>query len=255
MKAQRMNRSKSPKEIDANPATTTPTTEAAAAPEMPVELNCFEGMTPAQAILAMLPKAKGIPEAEAAIAGWFSGIPGMDFGIAIPEWARKASAEFLKATGLPLHKPLNDWTPEEWGKMVGCLEIRPQEHARDEPSQFQRAAGSLSKFVKSAANDDAPEVARDFHTGRGKAAKVADKVSNLSKRTQIFLFIACGWQTVATFKGQVELWQWLTKEHEPGKAPMVSEWDYSDPMREMREVCQRIGLKFKKRPGKPPRSG
>lgn len=255
MKAQRMNHSKLPKEAKASTGTLTPTTEAAPAPEIPPEFSHFAGMTPAQAIHGMFPKAKGHPEAEAAIAGWFSGIPGIDFEIPIPEWAQKASAEYWKATGLPIAKSLTEWTPEDLGKLIGLQEITPKEQAlKDSPQDVKNAVAALSKLVKDTINDDPPEVARKFHTGREKAAKVADKVCNLSKRTQIFLFIACGWQEVATFKGQQELWQWLTKKDEAGNQ-MVSEWDYSDPMRELREVCQRIGLRFKSRPGKPPRSG
>jgi hypothetical protein len=264
MKTQRTNRSKAPQETGAS--TVKPTPEGAK--KIPAEFRCLEGMTPAQALLqivrpAMFPKATGNSKAEAecdvAVAGYLSGIPGVDFGaigIAVPEWARRASNLYWKATGLALHKPFSEWTPEEAGKLFGAMEQgkRQGQPQNDVPQGMQKASDALFKQIKTEMDDDTPEVAHKFHGGRMKAPKVADKTSNPALRTQIFLFIAMGWQQVEKLRGQVDLWQWLTKKDEAGKQ-MVSEWNYSDPMREMREVCQRIGLRFKSRPGKPPRSG
>lgn len=220
--------------------------QAATTAALPPEMQCL-AVSPAKAIAALFPKAAAKPEAWAALAGFFAGI-GIDLGEPVPEWAKQASKRFWDATAMSFAgKTPADLTPEEVGKLVGLWETTPQDEAvQSVASQFLQAMDSFCQSIKKAINDDPPEVARDFHSGRAKAVKVADKASNLQVRSQIFLFIACGWRTVETFKGQAELWRWLTKKDEADKS-MVNEFAYADPMRELRTVCKLIGLTFRAR--------
>lgn len=226
----------------------TPITEAALAPEIPAELKFLQGMTPAQAILADFPKAKGHPEAEATIAGWFSGISGVDFGIPIPEWARKASSLYWNATGLPLHKPLSEWSLKALGKLIGVQEKSPQE--QPQLSKEARAASAFTKLIKSVVESNASaEEGIEFHTGRGQAAKVPDKLGNPDTRTKIYLLIATCWHQIAPGKlnSTTELHVWLMRNGSQLLPPNIES-------REVRKVCEIIGLDYDAPPGRRPRS-
>lgn len=220
--------------------------EPAPVKEVPPELQCLQG-SHVQVVQALFPKAIGNPEAMAMLAGLLAGI-GVDFGEPLPEWAKQASKRFWNATDLSfVGKPSPEATPEDFGKLIGCCETMLKDGAGAIiPPQFSRAFEALCQHAKSAINDDPPEVARDFHNGRTKARKIADKANDMNVRTQIFLFIACCWQTVEKFSGQVELWNWLVKKDAAGKS-MVDEFAYADPYRELRTICKLIGLRFRKK--------
>jgi len=206
--------------------------------------------SPAEGILKLFPKAKANPKALAALAGLLAGA-GADFGFTVPEWAKQASIYFWKATGMDFVLKLRegaDLKPEQVGKLVGLWEMIKQEQTVGIfPHRYVQAMESICESIKVAINDDPPEVARDFHGGRVKAREFTDKTSKLKKRSRIFLFIACGWREVEKFKGQVELWRWLTKKNEVGES-MLEEHDYSEPLRELRTICKKIGLSFRGRP-------
>jgi hypothetical protein len=213
--------------------------------ELPKELACLNGR-PEEVLEKLFAKGLERPEARDILAGLVSGM-GVKLGVEVPPWAAKASKRFFESCKLGFVGKSDEVTPKQAGTIVGLWNGPPLDNAL--APEIMTALDLVCKLAKASINDDPPVVARDFHAGRMEAEKIGGILEGLSQRTKIFVLIAINWRKVADFKSTTELWQWLLSPENKGViAP-------STDSREIRTVCQLIGLKYNSRAGKPRKQG
>jgi hypothetical protein len=216
--------------------------------EIPPELIAFEKIkacAPREFVERMFaPKLKSATDEEAkpvieAFAGLLSGIPDFfDFRVQVPDWTKKASAKFLKATGINF-AAANKGNLTEFGKIFGLLE---PEIPKETPSELQKAATSLKTFVRTEAAKAPAKDAKEFFTGVERGEKIPDKLLQLAQRTKVFAIIAGSWRHVETLESAGQLHNWLKEE-----GIIVARTDAA----ETRKVCRMIGLKLRDEAGRP----
>src|SRR5262249_24364451 len=115
------------------------------------------------------------------------------------------------------------------------------------------AETELSTQLKFEAAQESPAVAMEFFEGQLRAEKVVELSGQMSVRAKMFCCIASGWREVERFDSTDELHAWLySQQTASGQKyiPQPSQGPSKDPVdsqkREVRKVCQLIGLQFQR---------
>jgi len=209
---------------------------------LPADLEQFEGKTPLQIIKMIVPNVKDEPFA--AVCSGF----GLDLGIAIPEWARRASGQFWKYFVGTDFDPMYD--PEDLGILVGLIDGVTKAQLLDQDNKFKPWIENLLPVFLDTTNNEvknspAGEAAK-YYSGRAKSYKIVDRVTNpdylkMIKRAPIYLAVAAFWQRFQSFATQAEAERWLRSEAIIGN---------TIDSREVRAAFAVVGLKYRG-PGRP----
>ena len=211
--------------------------------ELPKELECLTGR-PEEVLQKLFARGLERPKARDVLAGLVSGL-GVQLGVEVPSWAAKASERFFESCKLGFVGKTDEVTPKQAGTVVGLWDGPIPDKGMS--PEIMTALDMVCKLAKTSINDDPPVVARDFHAGRMEAEKIGGIMEGLPQRAKIFMLVAINWRKVAGFKSTTELWQWLLSPENKGViAP-------STDSREIRTICQLIGLRYQSRAGKPPK--
>src|SRR5581483_2472624 len=198
------------------------------------------GESPEQVIERIFSRPLESPEARDVLAALLSGLH-IHIGVNLPEWVVNASIRFLESSKLDFAaKTQAELTHKDAGKMVGLWESGK---AAGGPQEIQKALATFCQILKTHVNDDPPEDAKDFHSGRIEAKNIIQATENLTQRAKIFMAIMLQWRKVSSFTSTTELWQWLLSIGDNGRKLIAPSTD----SREIRTVCQLIGLRYKSR--------
>jgi hypothetical protein len=171
-------------------------------------------------------------------AGIFSGFR-LDLGVPIPEWAKAASRKFWDGMGFEFLTTF-EGQASQIGKLVGLGDIIPK---NDDPSKIERTLEAFSHQAKKEAVNASPEEHFEFAKGRKEAPKIIEKIQGVSQRTKIYAIIAGGWREVEKFESTEDLYLWLmTLKNTDAAAEYTIARNTKS--REIRKICNRIGLKF-----------
>lgn len=176
------------------------------------------------------------------LGGLLSGL-GIDVGVAVPDWAKNASRNFFELIGFNLEPQCEADLPGNLGLIVGMASRQPP----DMPQEHASIVNSMSEFLLNIAATHATEQeAIRFNNARPEAEQTVELLKQPHRRMKAFLYIAVGWQTVASFESAGELHRWL------GKLGAVEE--FGDPA-STRNICREIGLRIRDgKPGRPRRT-
>lgn len=168
---------------------------------------------------------------------------GIDLGITIPDWAKKASTKAMEAFGLDFIAMLETGQRANVGKVTGLVEIMPPpKNAMPVAEELKKLGSDFCQFAKTEAANAPAEESKEFFDGRANARKVIERISGSAQRTKVYLLISVAWQLIAEFSSAAELHQWLISEN-----AILPDTDPADT----RKVCRSIGLKFPSKPGRP----
>jgi hypothetical protein len=193
--------------------------------KIPAIFKPFVGKTPAQFLEKYIAREK-----VEALAGAMFGFT--DLGVAIPNWAKKASIQFWKnyVGDKPL-EPLK--SAEDFGVFVKLLELYTQGHFDETkpdkpPSKLEKflsgIAGKVySLLMKKIVSDFSDSEKSQFYAGCVRAGKIVEKMQNpnyldMIKRAKVYLIIAAAWRQIERFKTHAERERWLQsliEEKEP----------------------------------------
>jgi hypothetical protein len=215
--------------------------------ELPKELECLTGR-PEEVLEKLFAKGLERPEARDVLAGLVSGM-GVKLGVEVPPWAAKASERFFESCKLGFIGKTDEVTPKQVGTMVGLWDGPVPDKGMF--PEILTALDIACKLARTSINDDPPVVARDFHAGRMEAEKIGGIMEELPQRTKIYMLLAINWRKVAGFKSTTQLWEWLLSLENNGAKVIAPSTD----SREIRTVCQMIGLRYKSPFGKTPKQG
>jgi hypothetical protein len=174
-------------------------------------LGQLEKLSPMQALTMAHPEVAEIcnsqnPEAATALfAGLFSGV-GINLGVSIPEWAKKASQKGWQAWGIDFFKELQTPTPDSVGKLVELANIIQQSAA---PNLGEQILVTLSNYIKSNIGELSAEELKKYAEGRLATPKMVEKAKNPSERALVFMSIAVHWQEVEKLGSHAKTHQWL----------------------------------------------
>ena len=222
----------------------TPNPQTVQGQEIPPGLEYFaemKGKTHAEQFAEANPKfAMAVKNKDteklAGFAGTFSGL-GLDLGVPVPEWAKAASKEFWKGMGFDF---LTVFKSHIWqiGKLVGLVD---HAHKNDKPSKPEQAAFAFAQHTKAEVVNASPDELLEFAKARKDSAKIFEKAQGMSQRTIIFGIIAAGWREVEKFESSKDFYYWLmTLKNSDGPYTLARATD----SREIRKICNRIGLQF-----------
>lgn len=162
-----------------------------------------------------------------------------------PEWALQAWREFARASGMfPEAKQVAS-DSEQVGYSVGMASELDPKCVSESPDMSKLLALFSEVFpeIREAAAHSAPAEAAAFFNAQEQGQETLSQVLQPTQRTIIFLTIATGWQHVAGFKSTGELYNWLIAQgviQPPGKETGKGGTD----SREIRKVCEIIGLRY-----------
>lgn len=178
--------------------------------------------------------SKGKPEA---LLGLMAGIV-PELPVEIPDWAKNASQKFWQAFGI------NGFNAESAGKMIGLGERTPETgYLSGKISHTEVCAA----FNKDMANAPAEE-SKKYFDGRAAAPALDAKFAAMAQREKIYFIISIQWQKVAALKSTAELFTWLKSYPWENGIPLLAS---ATDSREIRAVCESIGLNFKNLGGRP----
>src|SRR5260221_9142333 len=164
---------------------------------------------------------------------------GIDLGVPLPGWVKAASREFWEGMGFRFFATFNG-DASQMGKLIGLVDLAPK---NDHPSKPEQALQSLAQLAKTEAANASADEHLEFAKGRKEAVKIVEKVQGISQRTKIYGIIAGGWREVEKFESTEDLYLWLMTLRNLDEA---AEYTLArrTKSREIRKICNRIGLKF-----------
>ena len=203
----------------------------------------LKNKTHTQQLATVLPKfadalARGDIEYIEGTASVFYGL-GIDLGVTMPEWVKAASRKFWEGMGFEFVSIFKG-DASQIGKLVGLIDHVPR---NENPSESDQAFQTLAQLAKiEAANLPANEHL-EFAKGRVEAPKIIEKWSQPNQRTIIYGIIAAGRREVEKFESTEDLYLWLMTLRNLDAAAEYT-LARKTKSREIRKICNRIGLKF-----------
>jgi hypothetical protein len=199
---------------------------------------------PKQFVIKLFPKLEKATDEEVdqfieAFTGIFSGIPGFNLGVQVPDWVVQSSKKYFEGLGLDFAK-INADDIMENGKLLGLMETVLVGESLPE---LKEAATDFVPYVKAEAAKASPKDAVKFFTGVESAEKTTAKMKQPTQRAIVFLMIAAAWREVEKFNSAGELHRWLDE-----KGVFLS--NKTEPA-ETRKICRLIGLQLRNKTGRP----
>ena len=167
-----------------------------------------------------------------------------------PEWALEAWKAFARSLGMFSQDGTHE--AKEMGTLVGIFSTLKPDSCAASPdiSKLFSVSSEMVPQLRILAAQASPTEAADFFSSQKAGQGWFDRMSQLSQRTKIFLLIALAWEAVAECKSAGELFRCLYAETNDRGQPLLAR---STEAREIREICEIIGLRYNNRGGRPPR--
>ena len=219
--------------------------------KIPAIFKKYEGKNPDDVIREIISKVTSNNEdATKALAGVFLGMG--DIGLAAPEWVKRASQKMLEGTGLDFMAKMGSdielvQFSREMGKAVGVAEKllkNPKPISSKIGAMGKKFAAPFVKFSKSVASEAEPRESEAFFSGRNESEKLIEIMRQPPQRAKIYLLIALCWQQIQKFNSTGEFHKWLLSLKKPDGTNLIAPGTDS---REIRKICQSIGLEFENR--------
>jgi len=212
--------------------------------EIPPALKQFDGKTPRELFLGHGVTQQQVESTAAMVHGFIG-----DFGIPIPDFAKKASKQFWKNFLGKRFDPQTDI--ENAGVISRLLELMGMDAKAWSHSTLGKkvmpAAKPLADTMQNVALTLSTENTAKFFAGRARAEKIFLNLNSpdyikMIKRAPIYITLAVAWREFEKLQSQAEAERWLRDKQVIGK-----NFDSG----EVRAVFRVVGLSYGKKPGRP----
>lgn len=162
-----------------------------------------------------------------------------------PAWAIRAIQEGCRCWGVPFGDLSGRSENERVGLAIGmfCALQQSETGFSDASIKLAGPMGRLIPTLRTGIANESPEQAAEFFKAQQSGRQRASRIHQPPQRVGILMVIGAAWRVIAEFKSTRELYGWLVARkviHPPGA---YTGKGGTDP-REIRKVCELIGLKF-----------